>query len=628
MDRTGQLLDGKYQILRLLGAGGMGAVYEAQHRLLARRCAVKFLRTDTALEAAAVTRFLREAQAASAIGHPGIIDIHDVGFAPDGVPYLVMELLEGHTLEWYAGRGRTLPPPQAAEIVAHLLCALEAAHRHGIVHRDLKPENVFLVGSGVPPRAVKILDFGISHMTAADPGERVTRTGMVIGTPEYMAPEQADGRPDIDHRLDLYAAGVILFECLTGRVPFEGRNYNQLILKIVHDPFPDPRSVQPDLPPALAELILRACAKDPARRFPSAAAMVHALEPLLGARTRARLELPPDEEPTWSAADRAAGPAELATGETVAAPARTAPGPADADAAGAAAVADPGRTPAARPRPATEQAPASAPRRAPGAWVAGSLVVAALAAAAVVAWYLLDRPAEPPGSDDAPALAAAETLATPDAAQAAGPAGDALVAAAVPPVPPPTDAGTPAALDAATATDAPHAPHDATTEPERPVDAGPPAALQFDDLRADAPSWREPAGRTSYEPALMVDGDLDTAWNAEGGVGSRFTVSWPGRRTVTRVELIPGYYKTRDDRVGDRFAFNRVLRDVVATFSDGTRVEHSFARAPTFQELPLPGPVHASSFTVEVRSWYPGEAPNQSIADLCVSEVRVYGRPD
>jgi hypothetical protein len=157
---------------------------------------------------------------------------------------------------------------------------------------------------------------------------------------------------------------------------------------------------------------------------------------------------------------------------------------------------------------------------------------------------------------------------------------------------------------------------------------GTPVEVQFTDLRADATSWREPGSQSSYEPGLMVDGDLETAWNSAGGVGTRFTVSWPGRREVTRVELIPGYYKAREDRVGDRFAYNRVLQDVVVIFSDGTRIEHAFAKAPAFQDVPLPGPIRASSFTLEVRGWYPGEARDPTNADLCVSEVRVYGRPD
>ena len=296
MDRTGQVLEGKYRLVRLLGEGGMGSVYEAQHEIIGRRCAVKFLHPEIARNAEVVKRFVREAQAASAIGHPGIIDIYDVGTTPDGAPYLVMEFLDGRPLASYLGGGRRLPPVQAVELIAQALAALAAAHRRGVVHRDLKPDNLYVVERPGMPSAVKLLDFGISKFTQGGrPEDRMTRTGTVLGTPYYMAPEQAAGRPDVDYRLDLYAMGVILYECLTGRVPFEGENYNQVMVRILTEDPLRPRALEPSIPEGLEEVVLRAMERDRERRYGSAEEMLRALVRFLPAETRARLGLPPGD---------------------------------------------------------------------------------------------------------------------------------------------------------------------------------------------------------------------------------------------------------------------------------------------------------------------------------------------
>jgi serine/threonine protein kinase len=292
-DRIGQVLDGKYRLDRLLGAGGMGIVYEAEHLVLHRRCAVKFLHAEVARNADSVKRFVREAQAASAIGHPGIIDIHDVGVDHDGGPYLVMEFLEGTSLASELARERRLSPAPAVEIVVQALAALAHAHRQGIIHRDLKPDNLFLTGKAGSRRKVKILDFGISRVVggpAAD--EHLTRTGTVVGTPLYMSPEQAGGSDDLDQRLDLYAMGVLLYECLTGRLPFEEQGYNRLILQIVSGVFPRPRELDPEIPAALEAVVLKAMAHDRDERYGSAEEMIQALVPFVPPKVLAKLDLP------------------------------------------------------------------------------------------------------------------------------------------------------------------------------------------------------------------------------------------------------------------------------------------------------------------------------------------------
>jgi serine/threonine-protein kinase len=296
--RARTVLDGKYELLRLLGEGGMGTVYEARHLVLQRRCAVKCLRRELAHEPEAVKRFVREAQAASRTGHRGIIGIHDVGTTPEGGPYLVMELLEGRSLGAELAGGRKLPARRAAELAVQTLQALDAAHAAGIIHRDLKPENLFLADERDGPPTVRLLDFGVSRFTRGDgTDERMTHTGAVLGTPAYMAPEQAAGRTDIDRRLDIYAVGVILYQCLTGKLPFQGANYNQIIMQIATQPFPSARVAEPSIPPELDAVVLKAAAHDRERRFATAEEMARALAPFLaeGAATGpGRAAAPPE----------------------------------------------------------------------------------------------------------------------------------------------------------------------------------------------------------------------------------------------------------------------------------------------------------------------------------------------
>jgi len=269
--KIGDRIEGKYEIKRLLGEGGMGAVYEGENTLIHRRVAIKVLHSSVAALEEAVKRFENEAQAAGRIGSDHIVEVLDLGRLDSGDRYMVMEFLKGESLSArIAARGR-LAPSEICHIGLQLLEGLSAAHEAGIIHRDLKPDNIFLIAQAKGRTDfVKILDFGISKFNVLGKDFSMTRTGSVMGTPYYMAPEQARGAKNLDARLDVYAAGVILYEAATGRVPFDGDTFNELLIKIVTEESPAVRTLVPDLDPGLAEIIDRARQKNPDQRFASA----------------------------------------------------------------------------------------------------------------------------------------------------------------------------------------------------------------------------------------------------------------------------------------------------------------------------------------------------------------------
>jgi serine/threonine-protein kinase len=277
---VGTRLDDRYQVVRRIGEGGMGIVYEAMHVLIEKRVAVKVLKDDFSSRADVVARFRQEAKSASRIGHEHIVDISDFGQTPGGQSYFVMEFLEGEDLASVLGREGTLAPDRAIRIALKCCRALGAAHAKGIVHRDMKPENVFLTRRDEDRDFVKVVDFGIAKMSEADgsPGKKLTKTGMIFGTPEYMSPEQASGKP-LDHRVDVYAMGVILFEMLTGRVPFVGDTFMGILTQHLFEPPPGLHEANDTVrcPPALEEIIYRCLAKEADARFPSMDALVAAL---------------------------------------------------------------------------------------------------------------------------------------------------------------------------------------------------------------------------------------------------------------------------------------------------------------------------------------------------------------
>ncbi|MBN1605810.1 MAG: protein kinase [Polyangiaceae bacterium] len=308
----GQIIDDKYRIVSLIGEGGMGAVYEGENIRINRRVAIKILHAAVAGNKEAVQRFEREAQAAGRIGNDHILEVLDLGSLPDGQHYMVMEFLEGEPLSARIRRLERLTPEQAYPVIRQVLQGLDAAHSVGIVHRDLKPDNVFIIGEKYGQRDfVKIIDFGVSKFSVLSDDMKMTRTGAVVGTPYYMAPEQASGSQTADARSDVYAVGVILYECITGHVPFDAATFNQLMFQIVLSAPIPAEQIVPNLDPAFATIIGKAMARDPAHRFASCSSLIQALDAWVTHRTA--VSVPPAGDPYLLVPRPAGAPAERMT---------------------------------------------------------------------------------------------------------------------------------------------------------------------------------------------------------------------------------------------------------------------------------------------------------------------------
>lgn len=271
------MLDDKYQIEALIAVGGMGAVYRGRHTLLKKTVAIKILKREFRGAPGLVERFQREAVAASQIGHEGIIEVTDIGTSAAGDPFLVMEHLTGMDLATCLKGHGAFPPAIAARICCEVLDAVAAAHDKGIIHRDLKPENVFVVRQA-RGELLKVLDFGISRISEEEDGNlRLTTTGQIMGTPYYMSPEQAIGdTSDVGVGADIYAVGVILYELITGAVPFKATNYNALLHQILEGKFP-PASVLANISPQYEAIIMKAMSSEQSQRFTSARGFADAL---------------------------------------------------------------------------------------------------------------------------------------------------------------------------------------------------------------------------------------------------------------------------------------------------------------------------------------------------------------
>ena len=263
---VGTIVDQRYRIERVLGTGGMGAVYEAEHIEIGKKVALKVLHPQFSRQADLVARFRREARAASKVGHPNIVDVTDSGTTPDGDVYFVMERLDGLDLGEVLRHERRVAPDRVVAIGTQMCRALSAAHAAGIIHRDLKPENIFLVSREGVPDFVKVLDFGIAKQDMGNQNSprRLTTPGIAMGTPEYMAPEQAAGKA-IDGRVDIYSVGAILYEMLTGDPPHHGANVMEILAKKATEAPTPPRELNPDVPEALEEVVMRCLERDPDR---------------------------------------------------------------------------------------------------------------------------------------------------------------------------------------------------------------------------------------------------------------------------------------------------------------------------------------------------------------------------
>ncbi|MFO0601558.1 MAG: protein kinase [Polyangiales bacterium] len=379
---------GNYTIVRLLGEGGMGAVYEATHVGLGKRVALKTLLPQIARDAGVRARFLQEGKAASQIRHPNVVDVTDVGVEGE-VPYLVMEFLDGESLARRIERGGRLGAREVADMMLPVIAALSAIHAEGIVHRDLKPDNVFLARTRDGMVVPKVLDFGISKVEDAGRPKALTATSALLGTPHYMSPEQAQGSRGVGPHSDQYALGVILYEALTGRVPFDGDTLYAVLNAIVTGVAPPPASLEPSVPPALEAAVIRAMQRDPGARFPAVSALGRELLPFASEEVAA----------VWRRVFGENPPAALLRG-TPAADTIAAPGVA------------PRVTPASQPSPAPVastlqpglvSAPPAPPRRPPGPMAALAVVAALVAIGFVAARSLRGTP---PVAPAAAALAA------------------------------------------------------------------------------------------------------------------------------------------------------------------------------------------------------------------------------
>lgn len=273
LDRGGTVLAGRYRVRELLGVGAMGSVWVAEHIVLKRKVVVKFHEESFVGVNAqtAVARFMREARTLASVRHRNVTDLYEVGRTPRGEPYIILELLEGETLARRLAREQTLPVREAFYVAVEICRGLEAVHAAGVLHRDVKPENIFLHQSEDGEVVPKLLDFGLAR--PIDSSGRLTWSGSVVGTPGYMAPEQARGSGDLDPRADLFSLGVTLYEMLAGQLPFAGETTDELVAAAAAGDSRPLVELRPDLAGPIAEVVSKAIAKEREHRFPDARSM-------------------------------------------------------------------------------------------------------------------------------------------------------------------------------------------------------------------------------------------------------------------------------------------------------------------------------------------------------------------
>ncbi|MBL8740467.1 MAG: serine/threonine protein kinase [Myxococcales bacterium] len=276
--QAGDLIQSRYRLNRVLGSGASGSVWAAKNELIDRDVALKIMRPDVAEDAVALQRFFNEAKASGRVRSSSIVEILDLGQAEDGSPFLVFELLDGEGLDQRLARDGTLDPEFGCETFFAVAKALDLAHSQGIIHRDLKPANIFLHRDPEGNTVAKILDFGISKVFETNNNFTLTRTGTVVGSPAYMAPEQASGREDLDGRADVWSLGVVMYEALSGTLPHEAPNYNALMVRILTQDVDPLITRKPELPPSLAGLVDSCLRRDRDQRAASAGAVAQQLE--------------------------------------------------------------------------------------------------------------------------------------------------------------------------------------------------------------------------------------------------------------------------------------------------------------------------------------------------------------
>ncbi len=278
----GDLIQSRYRLNRLLGSGASGAVWAAKNELIDREVALKMMRPDVAEDAVALQRFFNEAKASGRVRSSSIVEILDLGQAEDGSPFLVFELLDGEGLDTKLQREGTLDPEFGCEVFTSVAKALGLAHSQGIIHRDLKPANIYLHRNPEGTMIAKILDFGISKMFETNSTNfTLTRTGTVVGSPAYMAPEQAQGSEDLDGRADVWSLGVVMYEAFSGTLPHEAQNYNALMVRILTQDVDPVATRKPDLPPQICAVVDACLRRDRSQRSASAAVVAQQLEGVL-----------------------------------------------------------------------------------------------------------------------------------------------------------------------------------------------------------------------------------------------------------------------------------------------------------------------------------------------------------
>ncbi len=558
----GQII-GSYRIVRPLGAGGMGAVYEGVHEQLGRRAAIKVLHRQLSHDAEMARRFFNEARSVNLIRHPGIVDVSAFEQLPDGTIYIVMEYLEGESLRERLEREPVLDPAAVVRLGAQIATALAAAHDKGIVHRDLKPDNVMLLADGfaLGGERTKLLDFGIAKIVeeGAAPGDLRTRTGALMGTPFYMSPEQCRGAGRVDDRTDVYSLGIMLFQMATGQLPFVAEGLGEVMALHMFRAAPPVAQVSPSVPGELAALIDRMLAKGAADR-PSMAEAAAALSRLAEAGAPARAA-----RPAPASQQAPAGPGHPSTL---------------------------GRS-AGQKRPATPPSGASRPRWA--APLGGTLVAMFVLGAGGAALWQQRRgplPAAPAAPDNRAAVMAAS-------------------APPAPAVPPqevrPKEAPLPAP---------PPAPVVLVAPPLRPGEV---------DLLHSVPTSvvvSSTVRERKIQPAQMFDGNPGTAWNSRAGdlVGASVTFTVPDEVRVSEVRLTTGF--VHHNQSGDLFTLNYRIRQVA--LYRGEDLLGTYDLDPEdrgLQVVPVGQP--GGTFRLEVRGVVPGT--RRGWKEVCISEMQVIG---